>query len=250
MRPLVGVVFVALALAPGRARAQEATEAERARAHDVRAAELYEAGDFGRALMELGSAQDLAPSPARVFEMARCQEARGNREAAMQLYRAVAGNEEVPPALRARARERQESLRAASEAEGPEAGGQQIIEYVTAPTEAAQRGGISPAAFYSMLGVTAASGIALTVLSVVLTMDHAEFEELAWDCEGDTREAEDLQARGRAMALTADVLMGVTSAAAVTTIVLAIFTRWGRTTPAVAFSPGPSRSGLGLAWGF
>jgi len=73
-----------------------------------------------------------------------------------------------------------------------------------------------------MLVVTAASGVALVAVgSLALSLDR-EFRKMYDDEEGYERRLD----TGNALSRTGDVLIGVTAASAVTTLVLAFYTRW------------------------
>ena len=75
-----------LSLFPMFADAQESDAETAARVHDERATELFESGDFTRALAEMETAQGLLPSTARLYNIAVCHERLGNLDEAVGYY--------------------------------------------------------------------------------------------------------------------------------------------------------------------
>lgn len=92
---------------------------------------------------------------------------------------------------------------------------------------------LAPPAFIGMASATLALVASAAIIGGVALKRSSDYKASAYD-EG----WEDDQKTGRALALTADVLWGVAGAAAVTAVVLAIFTDFGsEKKPAVSFSP-------------
>jgi hypothetical protein len=79
--------------------------------------------------------------------------------------------------------------------------------------------------FWSMVGLTAISGVAFTVLGAT-TLSYR-------DHELDTRDPAywDVYNDGRALMLATDVMLGITSVAALSTLVMGFFTDWSRRPP-------------------
>jgi hypothetical protein len=97
-------------------------------------------------------------------------------------------------------------------------------------------GGISSAWFWAGLGLTLATGIGSVVTGLLTVRTDTEADDHVRDVATgintdppDVQEADldDLTSRGRTLALTTDVLWIASSAFAVTTLVLAFFTRFG-----------------------
>jgi hypothetical protein len=111
-----------------------------------------------------------------------------------------------------------------------------------------ERTHLKPAAFWSMAGVTAALGISAAITGGLALKQKADYAGLGY---GDDWEPE--REKGLKLALTTDVLLGVAGAAAVTTIVLAIFTDFGgedRDDLSFLISPTPESLTLGIGGTF
>ncbi len=92
----IAVLAALLVLAPSaRLGAEEAPAAEAA-AHFRRGGELYAEGRYREALAEFERAQELAPHPSNLFNMARCHENLGDAAAALAQYRAALAVSESP----------------------------------------------------------------------------------------------------------------------------------------------------------
>ena len=96
----------------------------------------------------------------------------------------------------------------------------------TAPTEEPNRGGVHPAAFGTLLALTAAAGGVLIWSGVDVLQANDEYERVALD-EMDIPRARELLAAGEDAELRTNILIGVTGALAATSLVLAIVTDWG-----------------------
>ncbi|MBW2263714.1 MAG: PEGA domain-containing protein [Deltaproteobacteria bacterium] len=79
----------------------------------------------------------------------------------------------------------------------------------------------SPAGFYALLGTTAALGITSAVLGGVTLKKGKDFEKFTESEEDDWKPA---QEDGRKLAIATDVILGLTGAAAVATIVMGVIT--------------------------
>lgn len=239
----------------GRVSAQADEVVARVAEHDARATELFEAGDFAAALAEQRAAQALLPATPRLFNMAVCQERLGNLRAAIDLYREFMAAEDSPPERRQLARQRiieleaelngpapGESTGAAGEgratgAGGAEAGGAETGGAGAGGAETGTEGGgasaavlerdrsgrvLSPVGFYTMLGLTGASAIAMVVCGAITLNMHQEFLDQPRG-GGDSYQ---LQDDGRNLAMVTNILIGVTSVFAASTLVLGLLTRW------------------------
>lgn len=245
------LLALALALAGAPAAGQEQpSEPDReatARAHDERASELFEAGDYAGALTELQAAQDLLPATPRVYNMAVCHERLGHRDEAMALYRRFVDLEDAQADRVQRAHERLGALEEQStvpELGSPEPGESEAEAPVAPPVAPPSRQRLRPAAFYALLGTTLAIGVTATVTGSVA---------LTWHNESQNEHLED----GPPLAHATDALIGVGAALAVATLVVGVFTRFRDETPGRAArrvrlvigatGAGPAGS---LAWSF
>ena len=75
-------------------------------------------------------------------------------------------------------------------------------------------------AFWVMLGVTGAAGVAAGVMGGLTIRKHGQFDDA--QAAGDDARALELHDQGRTFSITTDVLLGVTGAAAIVTTVLLI----------------------------
>ena len=213
--------------------------AERVQQHDARAQELFTQRDYAGALAEQRQAQALIPATPRIFNMAVCEERQGHLEAAIELYRDFLAADDAPADRRGQARQSierlTEQLAAAREEEAAAAAAAARVDASStdAPSRTVE---LSPAAFWSMLGVTGAIGAATIALGAVTLVRHEEFVSLYND---DPRSPQ-LQEQGRALALATNIMIGVTAFAAVTTLVFGLDTNWHRRerSEGVALVPG------------
>lgn len=243
VREPVLCALLGLFLLPASARSEEGTDIEEVMRHDQSAMEHFAAEEYGAAVGEFRAAQRLMPATNRLYNIALCEDRLGNLEQALELYRQYLGEPDALSDVRRTARDRIAAIQAelaarrepletggggsAVEAGGGEGSGPEPGPEPTVP----ERRGLPPVAFYTTLGLTVASGIALTVLGAITLDRHDEF--LTLPSQDDPR-ALPLQEEGRQLALATDVMIGVTSVAAAAAVVLAIFTRWG---------PSPSSGG-------
>lgn len=216
-----------------------------ARAHDERARELFAEGDFVNAMGEMQAAQALSASPVRLYNMAACHEQLGQIPEAVDLYERFLNDMEAPPERRQRAQVRIEALRSELR---ESVGGGEPGEGGSAQALETERRRLSPTAFYTTLVVTLAMGVAAVVLGGVTLAEHSEWEGQT-RLEGVDDDAT-LHDRGEALALATDVLIGVTSAAAIATLVLGLLTDWSGRTGRASLRPRLSRSFLGLVGRF
>jgi hypothetical protein len=120
------------------------------------------------------------------------------------------------------------------------------------PRDDGRARGLHPAFFYSGVAVTAAGLIAWGVFGGLAWSENGVFEDAAARIQRGEGDYNRLYDRGyfaalnaRNYALASDVALGVTAAAAVTTVVLFLNTRFDR--PAVTASPIVGAGGTGLA---
>jgi len=107
-----------------------------------------------------------------------------------------------------------------------------------------------PAGFYALLGTTAALGITSAVLGGVTLAKSKDFEKYT---PGEEDEWKPLQDEGRKLAMATDVMLGVTGAAAVATIVVGVITfKKPRKEKQATISPLllPGTAGLTVTGGF
>ena len=102
-----------------------------------------------------------------------------------------------------------------------------------------------------MLGITGASVVATGVLGGLALAAESDLDEELTRFPGDPAAISDAQDRTSAMAIGADVMLGVTAAGAITTVVLFIVTGVSDEPTAVEVPEGPkavsvSPAGLGL----
>jgi tetratricopeptide (TPR) repeat protein len=229
--------LVALATAwPAVSFGQDAAVVAAVREHDRQAQASFDAEDYATALRELGAAQALLPVTTRLYNIAVCHQRLGELERAIIFYRLYL---EAPDALGEqrgdvadRIAEIEAELAARREAEprpegpagGTEAAGGLPGGDEPAPLDATvtSRARLAPAPFYATLTTTLALSVTWGVLAGVTWSRHEEFLGL----DRDDPIVEVRQDQGQQLALASDVLLGALVAAAVTTAVLAIFTRW------------------------
>jgi tetratricopeptide (TPR) repeat protein len=217
-------------------------------AHDERAAELFEAGDWAGALVELQAAQRLLPATPRVYNMAVCHERLGHRDEAIALYRRFVDLQDAQADRVLRAEERLGELEeqsAVPELGGPGPGEAHATD--AAPVAPPSRRRLRPAAFYALLGATLAIGATATVTGSVALAWHDERESIAQGEPGRDEHLED----GPRLAHATDALIGVGAALAVATLVVGLFTRFRDLEP----RPGagrlrPALGATGAGWAF
>ena len=251
-RPWPIVAALLCLLAPATGLAEEGGDLEWAMEHDRRAQEHFEGGEYRQALRELEAAQARLPSTARLYNLAVCAERAGLPERAIRHYRdyleAPDGDEALQAGIRTSITELQAEIDRGPEQEGPTTTETETGEPGTGgegPAPEEERRGLRPAAFYSTLGVTLALGAAATALGVVTLVWRAEFNGLTRE---DPR-AQTLADEGPPIALAADIMIGLTAAAAAATVVLAILTSWSPETPAAdGGGASASRTSFGPGW--
>lgn len=245
VRSLAVILFALCSLAfPSGAWAESVDGLDQVIALDERARRFFDEGDHGAALALLSAAQELAPASPRLYNMAVCHDELGHIERALELYReyldaldtATDRVERVGAAIA-----RLERLQQAPEDDDPSTALDNSIlsdsERQVAEEPRARRS-LPRAIFWALAGVTAASTLAMAVTGGVALANHQEFENLYSDVDGYT----ELQADGQRLTLATDVLLGVTAASAISTLILAFFTNWRRSDIAL----GPGTNGLSL----
>ena len=94
LRSVLAAVLALVAVAGSAVAEERRTPASEAAACFARGGELYAAGRYEEALAEFERANELAPHPANLFNMARCEENLGRSGAALETYRrALEGTE-------------------------------------------------------------------------------------------------------------------------------------------------------------
>lgn len=224
LRQLLPLLLCAVTLWAAPVGAEESEALERARAYDERAQALFSEGDYTAALAEMAAAQALLPSSTRVYNMARCYDRMGNASQAIRLYREFIGASNTPTERRVRAADRIAALQSTLDSAAEAASASPEPVETAPPPEAPQRERrrLSRGPFFATLGVTAAVGIAAVILGPLSALLDEEFQGLTQE---DPR-ADELARRGPAVAIAADVMIGLFTAGAVATVVLVAVTRW------------------------
>jgi len=231
----------------------EVSGIDRVRELDDRATVMFSAGDYEAALATLRRAQELRPASARLYNMALCEENLGRPRLALALFLQFIDAENAPDDRRQSALQHIEDLQqtlADSEEEladeVPDDHGEQpstepaeASDWTTAPREGpAPRRGPAPAAFFALVGVTAATGLFAIVTGSIAIGRHNDWLELSLD--HDEAALDKLQRQGRALTISTDALIGVTAAGAIASLVLGLLTRWS--------SEERAGRGLSLSW--
>jgi len=115
--------------------------------------------------------------------------------------------------------------------------------------EKKKRGKLPPAALWGTLGATVAIGVAAAVTGGAAVKTNKDYEKLTYEDSA----WESTQEKGEKLTLATDVLLGITGAAAIATILVAVFTDFGREKKEdVSVIVAPSHTGLtvGLAGAF
>lgn len=169
-------------------------------------------------------AQILMASSPRLYNMAVCHERMGNNREAIALYHEFVASPDAPVDRRARAVDRIRELQAIldEEATNEEATNEEADSTPAPPSPPSSPGRLGRAPFFATLGVTATLAITATALGVIALSLDREFDTLQYEDE----RAAVLEDRGQAMAIAADVFIGLTAASTIATIVLAVLTRW------------------------
>lgn len=84
---------------------------------------------------------------------------------------------------------------------------------------------LKPAAFYAMVGVTGALAIGVIATGVLTMQTHQDYEDTL---ESDWKDRNDLIDKGNTLGIATDALIGVGAAAALTAVILAVFTDFGK----------------------
>jgi len=218
------------------ARAADADEERRGRAReriDGLLTDLLEAGRCTIAARELETITGLMPVPPWLDRIARCHDAAQEAEPALALYRRLLDEEGADAEQREHAAARIRDIPAEVERARIEAE-RQRREAERRPIQRHRRqrpswARLSPAIFYSLLGVTAATAIAAGTLTGVTLEFDGRVGMLRND--DDLQQAERdrldrLQGQGVEVLLGTIGVAAVAGAALVVTAVLAVFTRW------------------------
>lgn len=211
-----------------------------ARVHDDRAAALFAEGEYHMALVEMESAEDLLPVTQRLYNIGVCHERLGNLEQAVAYFQRFLEGDDHSGDRDQRARARIRAIQRQLEVEGdqPAASNEEGASRVSA-SEAPSRRRLSPAIFYALLGVTAAT-TAVWAITGGLTLRHLNDYDTSGQTDSDA--ASSAQRLGHAT----DALIGVSAAAAISTLIVGIFTRWGGADRGTTVSLGPSTPSRGL----
>lgn len=223
-----GLVAVVVALAATTAWAQS-ENLEKAKAHFQAGVDAYDQGRYETALREFQHAHALSHSPALYFNMAACEEHMDHYQAAALLLRQYLiekpdAEDRANVELRIKALdERDEQLHKMIEPTPPvkpSAG-----PLATAPPSEAPK----PRLKYTwvMLGATAAVGAAAIGTGAYTVAHHSDLKN---GCGNTAAGCSPAQVSGlKSTAIATDVLIGVTAAAAVATVVFAVLeSRKGR----------------------
>lgn len=189
---------------------------------DRQATEMFEAEDFQQALEALEAAQQLLPNTVRVYNIAVCQERLGDLSGALISYRTFLDESDDDEERRGEALARIERLRhLLDQSEEPVSFTADSWSESREPTE---RRRLSPVIFYALLGVTAATGVGLIASGAVSLNYQSDFEDtVIGSAEGNA-----VREQGEPWVVASNVLLGLTAACAVATLVVALFTRWRR----------------------
>ncbi len=219
MRAIVAGLVVLAAAATARAAGENVEEAKKYFATGV---EAYDQGKYEVALREFQHAHALSHSPALYFNMAACEEHMDHFQAAALLLRQYLiekpeAEDKSNVELRIKSlEERDDRLHKMNEPEPtvkPSAG-------VTPPTSPPERP--TPRLIYTwvMLGATAAVGAAAIGVGAYTVAHHSDLKN---GCGNTVDGCTASQINGlKSTAVATDVLIGVTAAAAVATVVFAV----------------------------
>lgn len=192
-----------------------------ARALDRQASTLFDAGEYEEALDRMESAQRILPNSVRIYNIAVCHERLGNFSGAIINYQRFVEQDDVPEARRLRALERIDRLE--SQLDIPD----EPVFFDASFGLEAERGDrhrLSPSIFYSLLGVTIASGLGIIITGAVALSHQSDFERTVLG----TADGDSIRDMGEPWVVACNVLIGITSVAAVATLIVGLFTRWGR----------------------
>ena len=136
---------------------------------------------------------------------------------------------------------------AGAEATGEKAAPEPVTPLVE-ETGAQGRKKIRPGAFWGMAGTTGVLLVGTITLAALSLHNHNEFEDTPSD---DYDERRSLRDKGKKLNLSTDIMLGVTALSAVTTIVLAVFTDFGKKERSdAAFVPSLNPGGFSLTLRF
>jgi tetratricopeptide (TPR) repeat protein len=228
---LLALSWIAL---PSAAFAQSDDSIDRARPHFVAAQQYYEDGEYAAALREFRRAHELTSQPEILYNIALCYERLGDfPNAVSSLEQYLATEQEV--AERAGAEERLARLRQTiaqrDELETPSAPATETAPVVAPVEEESEPLPVVPIAVLSVAGVTLIAGVILGSLAITT------HDSLARDC-GAAGCSDGQIAELNALTISADVSFGVSLAAAVAGLVLALVL------------PEENRAPSGIAWRF
>jgi hypothetical protein len=119
MNTRFAAIFLTIAFLPLSAFAQHNRAEVRARQHDRRAAQHFQRWEYEEALSELQEAQRIAPSPSRLYNMARSEEALGNNNQAVRLYQEYLDSGDTQPSRQRLAQEAIARLQASNRRRRP-----------------------------------------------------------------------------------------------------------------------------------
>lgn len=190
---------------------------------DRQAAENFEIEDYEQALELLEAAQHLVPSAVREYNIAVCQERLGHLSEALSGYQRFVYESNIAEERRAEALERIERLRGLLDESGEIHGTEHPVAVnFSESVEPPDRRRLSPTIFYALVSVTAVSGVGLISAGAVSLHYQSEFEETEFGSTGGAA----VRDQGEPWVVASNVLLGVTIACAITTLVVALFTRW------------------------
>lgn len=288
---LMIIGLLGLAVPRGALAQVRSGELDDVRDRDERATQLFNAGSYTEALEQLLGAQALAPSTNRLYNIAACYERLNQIQRAISFYQRFVDADDAPANRIVVAQQRLNRLRASisltersvspelvdvndagQDVEGPAAsshahsteqrasrsgsGAHQPIgeELDENPEPSRRRRSLRPTAFYVTLAVTLATGVGMAAVGGVALSRNSVFEQMPRDDPNLTRSDEEVvnaHDEGRALTIATDVLLGLTCASGLATVLLAVFTNWRGDEQArrLTFSPLLAVDGAGLSVG-
>lgn len=252
-RTIGGVVLAAMAFVAVDVSAQEeglvgGDIVVDVQAHDTRAQELFQAGDFEGAIREFQAAQGLLPSPVRLYNMAACHERLGQRREAADLFIRFLQADDIPDERRRRAVQRLAQLteEIAAEEQNDQVTEVHVPSDIEGETDERPRGRLSPVAFYATLGVALASSVVMAAVGGVALAKDRDFQEMNQNTAG----VLELRDEGQRLTTVSNVFLGLTLTASVAAVVLAVFTGWrdpDRDARRLRIGAAPTSQGISLS---
>lgn len=228
------VVVTCIVLLPSISAAQTADD-EAVEEHDRRAEALYRSADYEGALDELRAAQVQSPATFRLFNIATCLQRIEEHERALEMLRRYVDASDAITTRRDEAYAAIEELEVLVLRETDASPAPIPTTFITEEERRDSAAEALPAAprrplrtpFFAMVGVTGALTIAMTVIGAVTLVKHSNYGQLSLlageSLENYATRWHDEQTTGQRLSLVTDVLLGVTVASAIATLVLGLF---------------------------